>query len=131
MPMGRPPKYSKALAGEICDRLAAGETLVGICQDTTMPAIQTVQQWKREKPDFSAMYTQAREDQADVFADQIIMLADSAEDANLGRLQVDARKWTASKLRPQRYGDRKQVDFTDVTDRTSRLEEARRRLESE
>jgi hypothetical protein len=67
------------------------------------------------------MYTKAREDQADTLADEIHAIADqmpmektdkegntSLDSAyiNWMRLRIDARKWTASKLKPRKYGDR-------------------------
>jgi hypothetical protein len=67
------------------------------------------------------MYTRAREDQADTLADEIQAIADQMpmettdKDGNTRfdpsyinwmRLRVDARKWTASKLKPRKYGDR-------------------------
>ena len=48
----------------------------------------------------------AREKQADFYADEIITIADTEPDAAIARVRIDARKWTASKLRPKVYGDR-------------------------
>ncbi len=53
-------------------------------------------------------YARAREEQADFYADEIITIADTEPDAAIARVRIDARKWTASKLRPKVYGDRVQ-----------------------
>jgi hypothetical protein len=50
-------------------------------------------------------------------ADEIIGIADDADiDAGAGvakaRLQVDARKWVASKLLPKKYGDKLQQEVS-------------------
>lgn len=103
---GRPSSYSDKVASTICEQLAAGRSLTKICAGPGMPGTTTVFRWIEEKPDFRDRYARAREFQADIFADQIIDIADDAEDANLARVQIDARKWTASKLRPNRYGDK-------------------------
>lgn len=103
---GRPSLYSDKLAASICEQLAAGRSLTKICAGPGMPGTTTVFRWIEEKPEFRDRYARAREFQADIYADQIIDIADDAEDANLARVQIDARKWTASKLRPNRYGDR-------------------------
>ena len=66
----------------------------------------TVYRWMERSDVNRARYVRAREDQADFLADQIIEIADTCEDPNKARLQIDARKWTASKLRPKKYGDR-------------------------
>ena len=62
---------------------------------------------------FRRQYALACEIRADVFADEIVELADAAtpENANAVRLQVDAQKWIASRLLPKKYGDRLQGDF--------------------
>src|SRR5690606_32229549 len=66
----------------------------------------TVFEWLDRNEDFQNKYARARLAQADTYADEIVDLADEAEDANLARLQIDARKWTAAKLRPSRYSER-------------------------
>jgi hypothetical protein len=55
-------------------------------------------------------YMRAREEQADTLADEIVAIADNATDAQIARLQMDARKWFASKVAPKKYGDK-----TDIT----------------
>jgi hypothetical protein len=63
--------------------------------------------WLRDFPDFLNSYARARETQAELMAEQILAIADSAdaESYNPARLQVDARKWLMSKLAPKKYGD--------------------------
>lgn len=90
----------------ICERLAFGESLRAICQSAGMPSVWTVLRWVREKPGFAQQYAHARELQAEFYADSIVNIADAAEDPQLARLQIDARKWIASKLLPKKYGER-------------------------
>jgi hypothetical protein len=104
--IGRPSSFTEGIAARICEELALGRSLVKICSAPGMPSQTSVFRWLEENLAFRERYTRARELQADTYADQIVDLADDAEDANLARLQVEARKWTASKLRPMRYGDR-------------------------
>jgi hypothetical protein len=42
---GRPSVYSEAIAGEICQRLADGESLKSICRSEGMPKSSTVIAW--------------------------------------------------------------------------------------
>ncbi len=74
-----------------------------------------------EHEEFSQQYASAREVQAEVWADEIVGIADEAtgdlttdkdgkavvdhEHIQRSRLRVDTRKWIASKLLPKRYGD--------------------------
>ena len=128
--MGRKSTYTTEIADEICERLAAGETLRQICQNR-MIAHSTVLQWVNDLPSFADRYARARSEGLDVLAQEIIAIADNdriCEKVKLGpggeviektivdmversKLQVDARKWLLSKLRPDKYGDRTAVDI--------------------
>ena len=103
---GRPSLYSQEIATRICTEIALGKSLVRICEAADMPSRTTVFEWLNNNTDFQDRYTRARMAQADTYADEIVDLADAAEDHNKARLQIDARKWTASKLRPSRYSER-------------------------
>ena len=78
----------------------------------------SVFRWIERSEDHRLRYARAREDQAEYLADQIIEIADTCEDANKARLQIDARKWTAAKLRPKRYGDNLKHDVEVTGDIT-------------
>jgi hypothetical protein len=104
--MGVPSTYTDEIAEIICRRIAEGESLRTICLREGMPDRVTVWRWQKENEAFRSQYARAREQQAETFADEIITIADRAEDANIARLQVDARKWAASKLAPKKYGDK-------------------------
>ncbi len=104
--MGRPSKFSQALADEICERIALGASLVRILKADDMPSYTFVTKWLDENAEFAAKYAHARERQADHYADEIVGIVDDCEDPAKARLQMDARKWYASKLKPKRYGDK-------------------------
>ena len=114
--VGRPTIRSPQLAALICERLASGESLRAICSGPNAPCTKiTVLEWLRDDADFAAQYARAREEQADVLADEIVALADesigcSAAEVQGYRLAVDARKWVAAKLKPKKYGDRVDVE---------------------
>ena len=124
--MGRPTIFSQQLADTICSRIAEGESLREICKDDDMPERVTIYRWLQADPDFCNHYTRAREDQADTLADEIMAIADETPDLNpildkhgalieiqlhsaylqWQKQRIDARKWTAMKLKPKKYGDR-------------------------
>jgi len=115
-PPGRPSRYSDETAAEICDRLAAGESLNAICRDEHMPHERTIRRWAIEDHEgFSPRYACARELQAEHLFDEIVDIADrvanerEAAIVNAARLAIDARKWVASKMLPKKYGDRLDV----------------------
>jgi hypothetical protein len=132
---GRPSAYSDDIAETICERIANGVSLVRILKDDGMPGYSTVTQWLQERSDFAAKYARAREMQAEWYADSITELAAEAEGLDgagvaAKRLQVDARKWVASKLLPKKYGDRIDVSggITVTHDLSLRLADAIARL---
>lgn len=139
--MGRPSKYTKKLGEQICNKIASGnEGLHVICENDKFPSATTVYNWlnNENNKEFLEKYTRARLDQADFLADEIIKIADTPKEGvimketpngvvietgdMLGhrRLQVDARKWKASKLAPKKYGDK-----VDVTSGDKPLESAK------
>lgn len=125
MPAGRPSTYTEEITDLICERIANGESLRAICSEEGMPAQSSVFKWLSAHTEFSEKYTRAREAQADVLFDEILQIADTPiigekrkvkDDGGIEissgdmiehrRLQVDARKWMASKLLPKKYGDK-------------------------
>ena len=110
--MARPSNFTQDVADHICDRLAEGESLRSICREPAFPNKSTVFRWLAANETFRDQYARARESQADAIADEILNIADEAEDAAKARLQVDARKWLAGKLRPKIYGDKVSTEVT-------------------
>ena len=112
-PIGRPSSYTKELGQRVCELLASGQPMTPTkMRENGLPDPKTVYRWVEDNEAFRLEYTRARQFQAHVYADQIIELADGAEDANLARIQVDTRKWYASKVIPKLYGDKQQVEVT-------------------
>ena len=115
---GRPTIYSDAIADAILTRLADGEPLTRICKEPDLPGLTTVYRWLESDDSFRDKYARAREEQADTLADEIVRIADEAPppDGETGKIdsawvawqrnRVEARKWTASKLKPKKYGDK-------------------------
>lgn len=86
----------------------------------------SVVNWLRADPSRIEQYAGAREDRADILADEIVSIADEdcvtlQEPRNDGevaklvmdatavarnKLRIDARKWAASKLKPKSYSDK-------------------------
>lgn len=122
-------QYTDEMAALICDRIADGESLKSICNDEEMPARSTVFKWLAENTRFSDMYARARDEQADAIFDEILTIADTPQigekrkvkddggiEISTGdmiehrRLQIDARKWMAAKLKPKKYGEKLELE---------------------
>lgn len=111
---GRPSKYSDEMAEKICEKIANGRSLRSICAEDGMPPMKTIYRWLEANEGFRHQYARAREKQADYFAEEIIEIADSAEAESAAvskaKLQIDARKWAASKIAPKKYGEKLELD---------------------
>ena len=103
---GRPTLYTDEIAEAICQGIADGKSLRTVCEDENLPSRETVRRWLRDNESFRGQYARAREEQADYYADDIVEIADTESDPQKARVRIDARKWTASKLKPKKYGDR-------------------------
>jgi len=105
-----PVEYSDKLAEEILAMIESGMSLVSICALPDMPRISTVYDWIDKSPELADKYARARQRQADTLASMVMTEAFSASDAQIGRLRIDALKWTASKLAPKKYGDKIDIE---------------------
>jgi hypothetical protein len=68
-----------------------GKSLRQTCRDLRISK-PFVLDWLNDDPEFAAQYARARDM--------------SPETAQAARLQVETRKWIASKLKPKKYGDK-------------------------
>lgn len=128
---GRPTKYTPQIAAEICTLISNGMSVRQMLKADEkigrLPSQATIYEWLIVHPEFAEQYARAREDQADTLADEILQIADETPDTEpvidrrTGELirmelsnsyiqwqrnRIDARKWTAMKLKPKKYGDR-------------------------
>ena len=125
--------FDQKIADIICIGLSEGMSLRKMLKADTqgvLPAQSTIYEWLLRHPSFAEQYTRAREEQADTLADEIIDIADESPETvevrdkegnvidikidsgyvNYQRQRIEARKWTAMKLKPKKYGDRVAVE---------------------
>jgi len=110
----------------LCRAIAAGDNLNAWTGCIGFP-YNTVREWIEADPARAAKYACAREDRADLLADEIVAISDEVDVRTVvngqsvtlaldaaaiarNRLRVDARKWVASKLKPKAYGEK--LDLT-------------------
>ena len=127
LPRGRPTTYTDVVANEVCDRLSIGESLRQICRGDHMPSYTTILQWVTDdREGFYDQYVNARERQAEFWAEEILEIADDGsndwmeretkngdmitvldhEHVQRSKLRVDARKWLMARMAPKRFGDK-------------------------
>jgi len=110
---GRPTLYNLEMAQTICTLIAERDAKTGrlrslrdVCQLPGMPHEWTVYQWLGKHEEFAKLYARAREDRADLLAEEIVQICDEESDPQKARVRMDARKWVAAKWHPKRYSDK-------------------------
>jgi hypothetical protein len=102
---GRPTLKTPELCAEICRRISEGETMQAILKDPGMPAWTTVHDWKHADESFRLALMRAREQQAEVWAEEVKTLSDDELDSHeaigRARLRMQSRQWLAGKYNPQ------------------------------
>lgn len=110
----------------ILAEIARGRSLAAILQDRPdFPSYDWAKQQLRSNPALRAQYDVAVEERGDFLAEEIVAIADTplpegldGREASawvqLQRLRLDARRWTAARLRPRVWGDRLDVSVTNT-----------------
>ena len=106
---GRPSSYTPEEGDRLCCWIVEGKSLRSYCK-TYNRGIESIYRWLRENGEFRERYARAHVDRADTLADEILDISDMAECDDMAqvqkaRLQVEARKWIASKLKPSKWGE--------------------------
>lgn len=132
---GRPTKFNKKLAQEICETIACSSlSLSKLCHiNEHWPARATIYLWRARNEKFREAYLDAKRFQVELLVDEILDIADDVsrdcltrttasgepydvpnhEWINRSRLRIDTRKWIASKLVPRLYGEKALSDKDD------------------
>lgn len=130
-PLGPWEQFKHDLPGSFDDfiaEIASGSHMAAFCKARGIN-YTTMLKFVTTDPSRSEMYARAREDRAEVLADEIVAIADETEvvtrvkgdqivleldstAVNRNKLRIDARKWAASKLKPRVYGDKVAIEGT-------------------
>lgn len=108
--IGRPSSFNSETAERICALMAEGLSLRKVCEENPGLADGTsVRRWLSSAgPEFDAFrlqYARACEHRSELFAEEIVDIADTEPDPQRARVRIDARKWVAAKLLPKKYGE--------------------------
>ena len=106
----------------ILTQIAQGHSLSTVLTKPGSPSYSWCKAALRADAELHRRYVEACQDRADRLADDLVALADSQPPQHLDgparhawvaqlRIMVDARKWTAAKLRPKVYADRVDVEL--------------------
>lgn len=101
------------MAEKICKAVAASQSGLRktLEDDPELPAYGCVLEWLQRYAQFSSAYAQAKKQQIEAMAEDIIDISrDESLEPNDKRIRVDTLKWLLSKLIPKTYGDK--LDLT-------------------
>lgn len=116
-----------AKANAVIEELAAGDsTLKKLFEKHGIGATKFFR-LTRENPNLGMAYAHAQHSRAEMQVDEINEIADTETDANRARVRIDARKWVASKLKPEKFGDRIDLNVNGTVDIRGALAEAAKR----
>ncbi|MHC4268889.1 MAG: helix-turn-helix domain-containing protein [Planctomycetota bacterium] len=127
--MARPSKYNQSLGEKILSRYADGETLTQICKDDDMPKRNTVYRWRSDYPKFGEAYLLAQEQHVDALVDEAGHIVDTEQNPKLAKSRAEHRRWLASRLNRQKYGDKLEVSHSVSIDIAPALQAAMKRME--
>ena len=106
---GRPSDYTDDMAQEILALISEGYSLRKACLQVGKP-LKTVWSWMQKDEDFRSHYVRAKEESGDADQDKLDDIAERVLtgelDPQAARVAADIIKWSASKKKPKKYGDR-------------------------
>ena len=126
---------------KILERISEGKSLVYAVKEAKM-SYATAMYQLRNNPELQAKYKSCMEERGDYLADELVDLSDEMPPDDLDpslinawvnrqRLRIDARKWTAAKLRPKVWGDKIDVSVTHAQiSITAALESGQSRIDA-
>lgn len=118
-------EYSPELADAICELISSGKSIREICSADGMPDKSSIFRWLGKHDEFRDQYARAKEEQTELYADELVEIADDISNDVSGelqmpnsvavqraRLRVDTRKWILSKLLAKKYGDKLDMNLS-------------------
>ncbi len=115
----RPTIYRPELAADICERVAAGETLSAICAEPGMPNANTFRRWVVQYQEVREAHNAARTMKAhSLFDEALDMAREIKQDPGTSQkvraydIVMNHLRWSAAKLYPQEYSDRSHMAVT-------------------
>ena len=99
-------RYSKRLAEQICERLAAGECWWRLANTAGMPSYRTFHNWQKKHPEFAAAVGEARRIGAEARFEKALAVAEESTPATVqsDKLRVATLLHHAERLDPERFG---------------------------
>lgn len=122
---GRPSDYTQELADTVCERISEGNSLRNVCLNSDLPDARTIFRWLRVHEEFRHQYDKACVERSESHHEDLLNLGDEAIElsqhvdpkasgavVSAYKLKADNQKWSMSKMKPKKYGDK--IDMTSA-----------------
>lgn len=119
--------YTKEMAAVAIERIYTAKSLKDAVGGTARE-LRTFFELVASDPNLSRDYALAQQARAELMADELVDIADNEIDSQKARNRIDVRKWYASKMKPEKFGERIDLNVNHVVDLTAALTEAKKRL---
>lgn len=116
-----------AKAHEVVLKVAEGSSVKPACIEVGL-AVSVFNEVITGVREVALAYSRARELRADLWADEIIQIADTDPDSNRARNRINARQWLASKHNQKVYGERIDLNVSQSISINEALAQAQARL---
>lgn len=127
--IGRPRDYTPELGAYIVQRIRNGAHYSDLVEEGLVTNYNNLALWKEQDPSFKDAVERAQEERAELWADQLIEIADNPLlDPNDRRIRVETRWKVIGSLLYRRYGVKQQVDINQRIDVGSTAAEVLMRL---
>jgi hypothetical protein len=121
--VGAPPlfPYSKERGERVCFLISTHPGSLDKLKEIhpEIPNRNIIFEWRYKHPEFNELYLAAKQNQVDLYVEETFDLADrafeSSESIAKANMQINLRKWYASRLCPRIWGDKLTTDSTVVT----------------
>lgn len=104
-----------------------GQNLKSICNAILVTQWQ-FWDYKNRTPEFNNIFESARQEGVETMVDDIQVIADQEPDVLRARLKSENIRWIASKRKAHVYGDKLDLNITQVVDVGMALKEAKQRV---
>ena len=127
--IGRPRDFTPELGEYIVQRIRNGAHYSQLVKEKLVTNYNNLALWKEQEPAFREAVERAQEERAELWADQLIEIADDPLlDPNDRRIRVETRWKVIGSLLYRRYGVKQQVDINQKIDVGSTAAEVLMRL---
>lgn len=120
------PIISTERFNEIIDKMYQKVSLTAIFEGDSKE-MRSFYTYLETNPGADLEYLRAQQARSELHADDIIYIADNEPDPYRARIMVEARKWYASKMKPNKFGDRIDMNITQTVDINAAIEAAKAR----